>query len=195
MAAYLVKLDRSLSGHQLVGDVDAMVLFAPNDDSARQMAAAKYPGDGLAWINDSSLTILDPPENWDGWTLRVFIQGGLGAEGDESAEFTVTAALGSESSMSAIAALMVDLINAHPDIAGAAYDTETKILTVAGEGDNLGDQMIEVSVTPLNGEQSVPALMGEITHGGVAGDALTVTLPNDDESAPPKIHAVLKQVD
>lgn len=194
MAAYLIRLNRASSGLQLVADADAMVLFAPNDDAARQMAAAKYPGDGLAWLTDSTLTILDPVSYWDGWTLRVFICGGFGEDGTESAEFSVTAPA-ADTTMSDLTALMLAAINAHPDITGASFDDFTKVLTVAGESDNLGDQTMEVSMTPPNGEQSVPAIMGEIVHQGSPGDALTVVLPSDDDMSPPTIHAVLKQVD
>lgn len=193
MPAYLVTLDRNKSGHQLRGGGDAMVVFATNATAAKEICAAKYPSDGLAWANDSTATEITAASDFNGWTLRVFIQSGLGAEGDESGEFIVTGDA-TNNTIDEVAALMVTALNAHADIAGAAYNGTSNTLTLAGTTDGLGDQTVEVSLTPPGGESAVPSLIGTITDGGASGDALTVVLPAD-AAVIPVVRAVVKQVD
>lgn len=192
MPAYLLTLDPSKCGHQLRGGGDAMVIFAADGTAAKEIAAAKYPGDGAAWATDGTATEIVAGTDFNGWTLRVFIQSGLGA-GTDSAEFTVTGD-GTTNTIDEIAAAMVTLLNAHADIAGADYDSTTQVLTVAETTDGLGDQTIEVSLTPPNGESTVPSLMGTITDGGASGDALTVVLPAD-AAVIPRVVAVVKQIE
>lgn len=193
MPAYLVTLDRNKSGHQLRGGGDAMVVFAANTTAAKEICAAKYPSDGLAWANDSTVTGITAASDFNGWALRVFIQSGLGAGGDESGEFIVTGDA-TNNTIDEVAALMVTALNAHADIAGAAYNATSNTLTIAGTTDGLGDQTVEVSLTPPGGESAVPSLIGTITDGGASGDALTVVLPAD-AAVIPVVLAVVKQVD
>lgn len=192
MPAYLVTLDRNKCGHQLRGDGDAMVVFAADATAAKEICAAKYPGDGLAWANDSTVTQIVQDADFNGWTLRVFIQSGLG-DGSESGEFIVTGDA-TNNTIDEVAALMVTALNAHADIAGAAYNATSQTLKVAETTDGLGDQTIEVTLTPPGGESAIPSLIGTITDGGASGDALTVVLPAD-AAVIPIVTAVVKQVD
>ena len=192
MPAYLLTLDRNKCGHQLRGGGDAMVVFAADATAAKQIAAAKYPSDGLAWANDSTATQIVAASDFNGWTLRVFIQSGLGA-GTDSAEFTVVGDA-DDNTIDEIAALMVTALNAHADIANASYNATSNTLTIAGAADGLGDQTVEVSLTPPGGESAVASLIGTITDGGASGDAITVVLPAD-AAVIPVVTAVVKQVD
>lgn len=193
MPAYFVTLDQSKSGHQLRGGGDAMVVFAANATAAMEICAAKYPSDGLAWLNDATATEIEAAADFNGWTLRILIQSGLGAGGDEHGEFVVTGTA-TDNTIDEIAALMVTALNAHADIAGAAYNATSNTLTIAQTTDGLGDQTVEVSLTPPGGESEIPSLIGTITDGGVAGDALTVVLPADAVEIP-VVLAVVQQAD
>ncbi len=178
---------------ELRGGGDAMVIFAANATAAKEIAAAKYPGDGAVWATDGTATEIIAATDFNGWDLRVFIQSGLGAGGADSGEFIVTGDA-TNNTIDEIAALMVTALNAHADIAGASYDAATNILTIAAIADGIGDQQVEVSLTPPGGEGPVPSLMGAITDGGIAGAALTVALPAD-AAVIPVVRAVVKQVD
>jgi hypothetical protein len=63
MPAYLVTLDRTKSGHTLAHGADAMVVFAASATAAKQAAAAKFDGDGLAWTGTNRAPSLS-------WAIR-----------------------------------------------------------------------------------------------------------------------------
>lgn len=193
MPAYFLTLDRNKC-HALRHGADAMVLFAADGTAAKQMAAAQYPGDGAAWINDSTATEVVAGSNWIGWTFKVRILSGLaagaGVNADGSAEISLTATGAAQDTMDEIAAVLVTRLNALPTIANAAYNSTTNTLTVAGTADNLGDKQIEVEIIPPSGESPVAALVGTVTDGGSAGAALTVVLPADAAVIPAVLAAV-----
>ena len=197
MPAYLVTLDRTKCGHQLMHGADAMAVFAASETIAKQMAAAKYPMDGAAWINDGTATEIVAGTNWLGWTFKVRVLGGLaegaGVEADGAAEVSLTATGAAQDTMDEIGALLATALNALPTIANAAYNSTTNTLTVAGAADGLGDQQIEVDIIPPGGESSIAGLVGTIVDGGASGDALTVVLPAD-AAVIPSVASVLKQV-
>lgn len=183
MPAYLVTLDRTKSGHTLVQGADAMVIFAASATAAKQAAAAKFEGDGLAWLNDSTATEIVAGTDWQGWTFRVAILGGFGTGGDEPRTVAVVGDA-TDNTVDEIAAALVTALNALDGIANAAYNATTNTLTVAAAADALGDQKLEVSIIPPGGSASVASLVGAITDGGVAAADLTVVLPADNAVIP-----------
>lgn len=183
MPAYLVTLDRTKSGHTIVQGADAMVIFAASATAAKQAAAAKYEGDGLAWLNDSTATEIVAGTDWSGWTFRVSILGGFGTGGDEPHTVAVVGD-STNDTVDEIAAALVVALNALDGIANAAYNATTNTLTVAGTADGLGDQKLEVSIIPPAGASSIASLVGTITDGGVAAADLTVVLPADNAVIP-----------
>lgn len=183
MPAYLVTLDRNKSGHTIVQGADAMVIFAASATAAKQAAAAKFEGDGLAWLNDSTATEIVAGTDWQGWTFRVAILGGFGTGGDEPRTVAVVGDA-TDDTVDEIAAALVVALNALDGIANAAYNATTNTLTVAAAADALGDQKLEVSIIPPGGSDSVDALVGTITDGGVAAADLTVVLPADNAVIP-----------
>ncbi|WOR80319.1 structural protein [Pseudomonas phage PSP2] len=183
MPAYLVTLDRNKSGHTLVQGADAMVIFAASATAAKQAAAAKFEGDGLAWLNDSTATEIVASTDWQGWTFRVAILGGFGTGGDEPRTVAVVGDA-TDNTVDEIAAALVTALNALDGIANAAYNATTNTLTVAAAADALGDQKLEVSIIPPGGSASIASLVGTITDGGVAAADLTVVLPADNAVIP-----------
>jgi len=183
MPAYLVTLDRTKSGHTLVQGADAMVIFAASATAAKQAAAAKFEGDGLAWLNDATATEIVAGTDWQGWTFRVTILGGFGTGGDEPRTVAVVGDA-TDNTVDEIAAALVTALNALDGIANAAYNATTNTLTVAGAADGLGDEELEVSIIPPGGSASIASLVGTITDGGVAAADLTVVLPADNAVIP-----------
>lgn len=183
MPAYLVTLDRTKSGHTIVQGADAMVIFAASATAAKQAAAAKFEGDGLAWLNDSTATEIVAGTDWQGWTFRVAILGGFGTGGDEPRTVAVVGDA-TDNTVDEIAAALVTALNALDGIANAAYNATTNTLTVAAAADAMGDQKLEVSIIPPGGSASIASLVGAITDGGVAAADLTVVLPADNAVVP-----------
>jgi len=181
--AYLVTRDRTKSGHPLVHGAAAMDVFAASATAAKQAAAAKFDGDGLAWLNDSTVTEITAGADWNGWTFRVAILGGFGTGGDEPRTVAVVGDA-TDNTVDEIAAALVTALNALDGIANAAYNATTNTLTVAGTADALGDQKLEVSIIPPGGSASIASLVGTITDGGVAAADLTVVLPADNAVIP-----------
>lgn len=186
MPAYLVTLDREKCGRSLRAGADAMVVFATSTTAAKEICSAKYPSDGACWATDATVTQIVQGANFEGWVLKIAILGGLPST--TPAEFSVTGA--TTSTIDALAALAVIALNAHSLIANAAYNSTTQVLTVAGTADGIGDQQIEVTLTPPGGESAIPSLIGAIVDGGASGDALTVTLPADAVVIPIVLAAV-----
>jgi len=184
MPAYLVTLDRNKSGHNLTHGADAMVVFAASDTIAKQTAAAKF--DGLAWLNDSTVTEITAGADWDGWTFNVTVLGG----GPDGAPISVTVVGdATDNTVDEIAAALVTALNA-TQINAASYDAVTNTLTIAGAADALGDQQVAVRITPPGGKSPIDALVGAITDGGASGAALSVVLPADAAVVPRVLAAV-----
>ena len=183
MPAYLVTLDRTKSGHTIVQGADAMVIFAASATAAKQAAAAKFEGDGLAWLNDSTATEIVAGTDWQGWTFRVAILGGFGTGGDEPRTVAVVGDA-TDNTVDEIAAALVTALNGLDGIANAAYNATSNTLTVAAAADALGNQKLEVSISPPGGSASIASLVGAITDGGVAAADLTVVLPADNAVIP-----------
>jgi hypothetical protein len=176
MPAYTVTLPAE-SGMNLVGGADVMVVFATSSTAAKEIAAAKYDSDGACWAG-ATVTEIVADTDFEGWTFVVTICSGCGTGNDESATFTYVGTA-ANNTIDEIAAQLVILLNAHADIAGAAYNTTTQVLTIAETTDGLGDQTVEVTITPPNGKSEIASLVSTLVHEGASSDALKVTLPAD----------------
>lgn len=77
-------------------------------------------------------------------------------------------------------------LNALSNIAGAAYNASTNVLTVAQTTDALGDHKLIATLINRNWEDAVtiPGFIGAIVDGGAGGDAVTVTFGADARSVP-----------
>jgi len=176
MPAYTV-VAPAVSGLTLVGGADVMVVFATDAAQAKEIAASKYDSDGACWAS-ATVTAIAADADFEGWTFQIVIGGGCGTGNDEPATFTYVGTA-ANNTIDEIAAQLVILLNAHADIAGAAYNTTTQVLTIAETTDGLGDQTVEVTITPPDGKADIASLVSTIVDGGAAADALKVTLPAD----------------
>ncbi len=194
MPAYLVTLDQTKSGHTLVSGSNAMAVFAEDATQALEICAAKFAFEGAAWADDGTAVAIVQGADFDGWTFEVDILDGLGVGSDEPATVSVTGDA-TDNTIDEIGALLVIALNGIAGITGAAYNGTTNTLTIAaGTGvDDLGDQTVQVRITPPNGNSPIPSLVGTITHEGVATDDLSVILPLD-AAVIPIVTAPLKQV-
>lgn len=184
MPAYLVTLDRTKGGRNLMEGADAMVVFATDATQAKQAAAAKYDGDGQCWVDDGTATAIVAATDWLGWTFRITLSGGISV--------SLVATGSGQDTIDEIGAALVTLLNATA-IDNAAYNTTSQVLTVAGTADNLGVQKLSVEIIPPNGKSSVAGLVGTIVHQGSAGDAVSVVLPAD-AAVIPSVPTAVKQV-
>jgi len=193
MPAYLVTLNQNIGGRTLTGGGDAMAVFAADATAAKEICSAQYDGDGSAWATDATVTELVQDADFNGWTFTVDVFDGLGAGGNEPGSVSVVGDA-TDTTVDEIAALLVTALNALTGIANASYNGTTNTLTIAGAADGLGDQSVQVQITPPNGKSPVASLVGTVTDGGASGDALTVVLPAD-AAVIPTVAKVLKQVE
>lgn len=194
MPAYFVSLDLTKSGHNLVGGANGMVVFAASETAAKEICSSKFDGDGNAWATDGTATEIVADADFNGWTFKVRVLGGLGAEADESGEVVVVGD-GDDNTIDEIGALLVTALNALTGIDNASYNSTSNTLTIASGsgGDDLGDQSVEVDIIPPSGKSSIPSLVGTIVHEGDATDILSVVLPAD-AAVIPIVAATVKQV-
>lgn len=192
MPAFLVTLDRSKGGRTLPDGADAMVIFAADATQAKQMAAAKYDGDGSSWASNSTATEIAVAADWAGWTFKVTILGGFGSGGADSASVTVLADA-TTNTMDEVGAALATALNALDGIAGAAYTAVSNTLKIAETTDALGDQQVVVTITPPNGKSGIASLVGTIVDGGAEADVLSVVLPADN-AVVPKTYSAVRQV-
>lgn len=194
MPAYLITLDRENSGYgHLNNGADAMVVFAASATAAKEIAAAKYDGDGAAWATEATATEIVQDADFNGWAFKVEILGGFGAGNADPASVEVTGDA-TTNTIDEIGAALVTALNALTGIAGAAYNATSNTLTIAETTDGLGDQAVQVTITPPNGKSGIPSLVGAITDEGASGAALSVVLPAD-AAVIPIVTAAVKQVE
>lgn len=169
MPAYLVEAPQRLGGR-------AAVVFAENAAYARSLSSAIYRGGADAMWDEATVTEIAEAADLEGWAMRVSVEGA--AAQTQPIDFSVVAA--ADDVLDDLGGDMATALDDAEDIANAAYDSDTNILTVAGAGDGLGDGKVKVSLTPPGAARgSVGAYIGTITDGGDAGDALTVALAAD----------------
>lgn len=167
MAAYLVFLPKGANNSR-INDVNAMIAHAADAAAAKALAKAAMPANPALWDNAVAMQI---PANYPllGFTFTVKV-------GDLSA----VSATGdwTNNTVDAIAALLVTALNAKAEISAAAYNSSTNVLTAAGVADELGDQVLTVTVTDLAGNVRAD-MVGTITDQGADTDALTVAFAAD----------------
>lgn len=187
MPAYTVQAPAT-SGQTLAGGGDVQIVFAANATAAKEIAASKHDGDGTVW-SGATVTEIVADADFEGWTFKIEICGGTGAGDAYPASFSYTGTA-ANNTIDEIAAQLVILLNAHADIAGAAYNATSNTLTIAETTDGLGDQKVVVTITPPDGKSSIPSLVGTLTDEGASGDALTVVLPADAAVIPQSVMTV-----
>jgi hypothetical protein len=95
-----------------------------------------------------------------------------------------TAQGGASGDIDELGIALAHALQALGNIAHAAFDQSSNILTVAGTSDNLGDHTLLVDMIAPGGGGAVNSVLGAIVDEGSAGDALTVQLPADNYDIP-----------
>jgi hypothetical protein len=134
--------------------------------------------DDALWANATISDIttgadLSPVVNPDtGETLSYVLDIAIAGD-DTNASFSHTAAAGED--YADVMAAMVVLLNAHADIAGAAFGGD--VLTLSSIGDDIGDHT--VTATFKYGGVNIPSFLSTVTDEGIAGAALTIATSTD----------------
>jgi len=173
MPAYIVSLPSGVTFGNKNTDV---VVFAENATYARDMAKAAYnQGSDTVW-DLASVTEIVAGADFENWTLRVRID----YAGTQTDPVDVSVVGAAADTIDDIGSAMATALNLNAQIAAAAWDGLTNILTAAGVADGIGDGKLRVTFTPpgaLRG--AVASYVGTITDGGVAAAALTVQMATD----------------
>lgn len=185
MPAYLVAANANAATHRIEG-VDTMVVFAANADTAKEIAKARYTGDSDAVWAAATVTEITAATNWVGWEFRARL---FDTDGDKILDLNFVAQPTDHETIDQIGTAMAAAINAaSDDIANAAYNASTNILSVAGSSDSLGDHTLNFTIKPPaaqnQGDVNISELVGAIVDGGASGDAVTVALPADATVVP-----------
>lgn len=186
-AAYLVARDRTvLASRDGKDHTDTMVIYADSATQAKEMASAVYEGGDASWSAATVTEIAAPSvTSLVGW--QYFI--GIYDDVEDDIEVTYTAI--ADDDIDDVGAALVLLLNAHADIAGAAYAAMTNTLTIAETTDAMGDRAVIVRVAPpgkVIKRSFLPSLVGAITDEGMAADALSVVFTS---AAYPGLYAKL----
>jgi hypothetical protein len=101
-----------------------------------------------------------------------------------SADVTVVGA--ANATVDTLAAAAVTALNSSGNIAGAAYNAGTNVLTVAAGSDALGDNIVVAAFIPSGAGEfvSIPGFVVSKVDNGVSSAALTVTLAADGYTVP-----------
>lgn len=183
MAVYLLTLPEQ-PGLTLKHGADQMIVQAASATQAKEMAQAKFDGDGSTWTG-ATATELASTADFEGWKFDISLYTST------PKHFTYTGTSANDT-IDEIGAALVTLINADADIANAAYNTTSNTLTVAGTADGLGDKELIVKITPPSGTAPIASLVGTITDGGATDAAVSVILPTSDTA--PAVLAWCKSV-
>jgi len=170
MPAYEVKITDP-TGATLKNGHDVMTVFAEDGPDAIACATGQNDGDG-SWAAATATLIgvgtdLSPVTDAQGKT-RSYALNVLIAGPDTTAAFKYTAI--AADSYADVFDAMVILLNAHADIAGAAF--AANLLTVSDIGDDIGDHTLTVSFE--FGGSAIPSFLSTVTHEGIAGAVLSV---------------------
>lgn len=176
---YVVTFDPTINVSTRNG-VQSAVVVAESAADAKAILKALHGDEVVNGWDNATVTAMAAGANMVGWKLRTQI---IDTDGTVTADVTVTGA-GGDDTVDEIAALSVIALNALSNIASAAYNSGTQVLTVAGTGDGLGDQELNVFFYAPGSTIPVPGFVGAIVDGGASGDALTVTLAADAYTVP-----------
>jgi hypothetical protein len=174
MATYEVAIPDNTPGVSTSHGHDVMFVEAASGADAIAIAQGQYRGArsaSFAAAVATEVTVaadLSPVTNVAGevipFTLTVSITGD-----DTNETFSYEAA--ATDSYADVFDAMVILLNAHADIAGAAFGSN--LLTVAAIGDGIGDHTLTATFTYGDGP-TIPSFLSTVVHEGIAGAVLTV---------------------
>lgn len=172
MPAYRVELTDT-GGATLKNGYNVMCVFAEDGPDAIACASGQNDADS-AWSSENCTateiavgTDLSPVTDAQNVT-RNFVLDVRVAGPDTTAAFKHVC--GAAETYAGAFAAMVLLLNAHADIAGAAFGGN--VLTVAETTDTLGDHTVTASFS--FGDSAIPSFLGAVTHEGAAGAALSI---------------------
>lgn len=191
MALYLVTSDVGSAGKTRKQGGNAMLVSAADATDAQAIVNARFTGDS-AWSDATYTAVADVTQatanGLVGWVFTVTIFT------TTPKVFTVTGDATTDT-IDEVAAALVVLLNADADIAGAAYNSTTQVLTIAETTDGLGDKAVTVTAVPpvatYENAVAIPGMVGTIVDEGASGAALTVTFKADTYVVP-RVIAVLK---
>jgi hypothetical protein len=150
-----------------------MCVFAEDGPDAIACASGQNDGDS-AWSSENCTateidvgTNLSPVTDAQGIT-RNFVLDVRVAGPDTTAAFKHTC--GAAETYAGAFAAMVILLNAHADIAGAAF--AANLLTVSDIADDIGDHTLTASFS--FGGSAIPSFLGAVTDEGIPGAVLSV---------------------
>ena len=183
---WLLRLPASARQNSVNG-VTVMLVEAPDEATARDLASARFAGDP-SWAAATATELESGMfPDYGGFEFRVVVSGSPVGSAD-AVNLTYLAGPG-ESLDTAMAALVV-ILNRHPLINGATWTAGTKTLLVAPGTDGLGDRRLRVDVTPPSFKNPAPTFVGTLTHLGLAGADLAAAFTDFD--TPPGVVAEAK---
>lgn len=189
MTAYIVALPERTGLTLRAGGANRFVVEAASTAIAKEMVKVYFDNaiDALIDSSDTTVTAIAAATDWADpyiWNFRVAV---TSPDGAVVADVTVQSS-STNDTVDEIAALLVTALNATEDIANAAYNGSTNVLSVAGTDDALGDHKVSTAAWP-EGAAVHPfgidgGFFGSITDGGMAAAALTVALAADAATVP-----------
>ena len=191
MSQYLCK--NNATGGKSTYAANALIVQAADVAGARLVCADKYPGDA-AWSDATVTALADTTLDADGacfgYTMKAIIRGGAAQTADPIV-ITATSIVATDD-LDALAAVMVIALNAHAEIAGAAYAAPN--LTLTDIADDIGDAAVTFEVYDGNGQgvDLGSEFYTGITDEGIAGAALVVALVADTVVQPKVVHSIAK---
>lgn len=173
MPTFKVQIDPNSSGLTLKNGHNLMLVSAETEADALVLALAHNEGpDEGAWTNatvsDFVGTDLSPVTNPDDERVIEYVLNVAIAGADTNASFSHTAVAGE--TYAEVMAAMVVLLNAHADIAGAAFAAD--LLTISDIADALGDHIVTATFT--YGGSPIASFLGAVTDGGIEAAVLTI---------------------
>ncbi len=195
-SAYLVALPLK-GGMTLKGGNDAAIVWAENATQAKDLAAAAMSNDvpAGAWANATATALVVGTE-LEGWTFTINLKDPVTPFTELSVSVTGT----NGQVIDDIGTALATALNATSEIANAAYNTGTNVLTIVAAGDGMGDWFIECIAKPpatatstsLIGfgdtSQGISGIFTSLDAVTTAGSARTVTLV----AALPALYGVAK---
>lgn len=174
----MVRNPRNHAGGGGKGGTKILVVQAPTNTTAKRLWADHFDEDfdaeasGAAWDH---FGLLIEPSNWNGWTFEFRISAPPGALDEDAIVVRYKGTVG-DTTRDLLGANLAAALNAHPQIANAAFSSPT--LTVAGAADGLGDRsfrMTHRAPGAVRGRETTLFVSGK-TQAGDPGDALSFTL-------------------
>lgn len=184
MPAYIVSLSSVASGLTLREGNNRFIVFAADVAGARDIVRARFTNDSIdAVLLDSTTTVtaIAAATDWATpklWNFRIRLTSPAGVD---VADVTVQSSA-SNNTVDEIGALLVIALNADAQIAGAAYNSTTQVLTISDIADALGNHQVHASAWPDEGDEINDVshgFFGTIVDGGIAGAVTSVALAAD----------------